>query len=715
MLRALLVCLAAAVLLVASAPPAGARQAGEGPAPALQWNAWGPEAFARAARENKPILLFIATGWTKASAYIDEKIFSDPEVIGLANERWIPIRVERDRRPDIEIRYRIAVSTVLGEGVGFPLIAMLSKEGEVLFGKSFIPLDDRREGPGLRSFLRVGAERYAAMPDSAGGYRAFVAEALAKESRPRRSAEIAAGLMDAIASGLVASQDREFGGFGSLPRLPNPYTLEFAATRHHRTGDPAMRDALVAALDGMEAGAIYDRIAGGFHRVASDAAWRRPVFEKMLNYNVTLLEAYTLGWQATGNEDYRVVANRTLDWILGTLLAPGGGFHVAQMGIAGPSDGKDLYYTWSKQEFDATVPARWLDLSHRLFNVTAEGDLMLGEPPRNLLYRKMTRAEAGKAAALDAASLRAAEDDILAALGAVRAKRPALPIDESLYVDSTALAAASLLAAGPALGRDDAVVAARAAADRLLAAIPADGPMRHRLHPSPDPALDPPMAADHVIAAWALLAAFEESGERRYRDAAIDLMRRAEELFWDAETGGFFDTAADPNGFGYGSRRLRLNDDSGYPALNALAARVFDRLRQHTGEARYHEQAALCLKVVIATADAPDHRHGSLGLALDAHLRAPTRYVVVGPAGARAADLTRAAYKVFDPGKIVQRIVPGDEEAAAVIAALGVTPAEGVWAAACAGTRCSEAATDAGAVAALRAPRDDGMVQGESR
>jgi uncharacterized protein YyaL (SSP411 family) len=126
----------------------------------------------------------------------------------------------------------------------------------------------------------------------------------------------------------------------------------------------------------------------------------------------------------------------------------------------------------------------------------------------------------------------------------------------------------------------------------------------------------------------------------------------------------------------------------------------------HTGEVAWHERAAACLKPVIATAEGPNHRHAGLGLALEAHLRPATRYVIVGPAGdPLAADLTRAAHAVFDPGKAVVRLVPGDEASRAAIAALGAAPVDGVFAVACAGPKCSGAARDVKAVAALRAPR----------
>ncbi|MFQ5701827.1 MAG: hypothetical protein ACE5HU_08295, partial [Acidobacteriota bacterium] len=184
----------------------------------------------------------------------------------------------------------------------------------------------------------------------------------------------------------------------------------------------------------------------------------------------------------------------------------------------------------------------------------------------------------------------------------------------------------------------------------------------------------------------------------------IELMRRAVDLFWDPEEGGFLDTVPDPGAFGYLSRKRRLNDDTGYPALNAVAALTLDRLWLHTGDAAYHDRAEECLKLLISATDKVDHRHGGLGLAIDAHLRRPTRYVVIGEDdSARVGSLADAAWKVFDPGKLVIHLRPGRDDER--IAALETEPPEGAHLLVCAGAKCSSATTTVEGIDSLSVPR----------
>ncbi len=699
---------AALVSMAAGAHPAAGsdrQPADTAPPAAIRWRTWSEEAFAEAARDRKPIFLFISADWTRASQFIDETIFVDPEVIRLANERWIPIRVERDRRPDIDLRYRLAASAILEQPVGWPLLAMLSEAGEILYGRSYIPLEDRRSGPGLRSYLSVGAERYLRNRGSAESYRPFVSRAFGTEERLQRPPEIRSGMLDEIAAGMLKALDRINGGFGEAPRIVHPFALDLAFTMYHRREDPAMLEAVILTLDAMERGAIHDRVGGGFHRTTTDPAWRRPVFEKLVNYNATILRAYATAWRLTGDEVHRRTAERTLDWILGTIVPGGTAFRVAQSASAGGQDVKGIYYAWTLADFDAAVRTELRSLAHALFEVTETGDLSLGDPPRNLLFLPAVRSEVARRIGIEPGALREGEETLIGDLAAARARRTGPPMDPAAYVDSTALVAHALIEAGALLGREDARRAGLAALDGILAAMPAEGGMMHRLVPAPDPTVDAILAQDHLMAALALAAAFEETGDRKYLDGAVDLVGRARTLFRDPSAGGYFDAPSGHEGPGYMSFRRRLHDDTGYPALNALGALVHERLALLTGDASHRSDAEACLKAIISTTGAADHRQAGLGLALDAHLRPPTRYVVVGPEASPAVDgLTRAARAVFDPGKRVVRLRPGmDDEA---IAALGSDGTEAPYVVACAGSRCSAAAREPDGVAALRAPRE---------
>jgi uncharacterized protein len=282
----------------------------------------------------------------------------------------------------------------------------------------------------------------------------------------------------------------------------------------------------------------------------------------------------------------------------------------------------------------------------------------------------------------------------------VRESRSVPPVDRTSYVDSSSLGVVAMMESARVLGSERARRAGLAALDRMLAMVPADGPLRHRVQPPPDPAYDPALALDHVMLAWAALAGWEETREARYTAAAGDLMRRAEALFWDAEQGGFFDTIDQPAAHGYLNVRRRLPNDIAYPALNSLAARVLDRLAEITGESAYHARAEQCLQQLISTMKRVDYFHSGLALAVESHLRPPVWYIVVGEREDRAAgDLADAARRVFHPGKIVRWLDPRVDEAE--MSRLKVRKGRPPFVVRCEESRCSDPVRDPGAVATL--------------
>ncbi len=659
----------------------------------IQWLEWSSEAFARAAAESKPILLNVQARWSRASLWTDEKTFTDPEVVRLVNEKWIPVRVDRDRRPDIDSRYQIAVEAINDEGAGWPLTGFLFDSGEILYGGSYIRLEDRIRGKwGLRTLLGRVAELYATKRETYVVSRALANAAFEREKGAARAPEISPALIDEIGKEMLRLFDREHGGFGPSPRYLTPYAVELAATIQHRSQDPAMLDAMLGTLRGMEQGAIYDRLSGGFHRLATDAAWRLPEFEKLLSLNAPILLDYLLAYEATSDVDLRIVAEKTTDYLLGPLRDPAGGFFVGQWAASSWEEPKGLYYSWAAEEYGKTVPAGREQLGGALFNITPQGEFILGPPPRSLLYLAMSRKDAaGKIGSTEAAA-RAGEAEILEALSRARASRQAPPVERAIYVDSCSSAVIALLEAHQVLGRDDARDGALAALDRLLAAVPQGAPLQHRVFPPPEAGYDPTLAQDHMMLARAALSGYETTGRKKYLASARDLVERAVALFWDGEGGGFFDIAVGPNAPGYLSIRRRQKTDTAYPSLNSMAARVLDRLALLTGEKSYHTRAESCLKSAIPMVRKPTVTDAELGLAIESHLRPSTRYVVVGREDdAKAGELTAAARLLFDPGKIVTRLEIGrdDEE----IARLGLEKGA-AYAVICRLDRCSAPARD---------------------
>lgn len=695
---AALACLAATALAVATDPPAEPPQTGQ-PA-AIRWMDWSDAAFERAAAEGKPIMLHVRVPWSRPSIWSEEKIFTDPEIVALANERWVAIRVDRDRRPDIDARYQIAVNAVVRGEAGWPLTALLFGNGEIIYGGSFITAQDRPNRPGMKSLLVSTAELYEKNKESASGTVKIVQMAFEREGQVVRPATISAAIVNEMTDTLVDTLDREFGGFGPPPRVLTPYAIDLATTVYHRTRSQVILDVVVRTLEGMERGALHDRVGGGFHRTVEDAAWRQPEYEKLIHYNAPLMIDYLHAYEATGDEGFRDVAAGTLDYILGTLTDPAGGFYLGQWAATSAEEPRGLYYSWSDDEFRTLIPPERVRLARTLFHVTPEGDFSLGPPPRQLLYVTLSRKEAAQRLEMTEEEVRRGEAAILQALRSARSRRTPPPVEKAIYIDSSASAALALLEAHRVLGRQDAFDAAIRSLDRMLGAVPSSGPLRHRLEPPPDPAQDPVLAQDHMMLAQAALAAYEATGEPRYLAGARDLTDRAIALFWDAAAGGFFDLPPDTGARGYLAIRRRLKNDTAFPALNAGAARVLDRLSLHTRDASYRSRAESALKVLISVTKKLDHLHGSLGLAVESFLNPPTRYVVIGDRSAPAVrEMLAVARSRFDPGRAIVYLTPGvdDEE----ITRLGGRKAKDRCVLVCRGQKCSAPVKDAATLKAV--------------
>jgi len=689
--RTIFLPLAALLILIAVAAPA------QEPPAAILWMPWSDAAFERSAKEDKPILLNIVAAWSRDATYSEEEVFSDPNVIDLVSKRWIPVRVDRDRRPDIEVRYQIAVNTVNPKEQGLPLTAFLLQSGEVVYGRSNFHAEDRPKKLGLRTMLKHTADSYEKDRERLSSARGLVVLAFNREKTPYRSGEIGAEVIAEVAEAVDNQFDAENGGFNGTPRNTPSLILELCATLMHRGNMPRAREILDTTLRGMEQGAIYDRIGGGFHSRTRDRGWRQPHFEKLLIVNASIISPYLLGWQITGSPDYRAAADSTVDYMLKVLREPGGAFYVAQWATAPGEIARGVYYSWGYEEFQKLVPTPAAAVAASLYHVVAEGDLRLGDPPRNLIFLKTSRADTASRLGVSEQAVRDTESTIESALGAARAAREAPPVQKDVYVDSSAAAVTALFGAAQVLDRADARVAAREALDRLLAAAPAGGPLLHRVLPAPVPGEDPPLAQDHFMLARAALAGYEDTGERRYLSAARDLCERARQLFWDQNEGGWWDVAADPNAKGYLYVRRRLFNDRGYPSLNALAASVLDRLALHSGERQYRDQAEASLRVLLKYSQHLVQNDSALALAVEAHLRTPTRYIVVAEVGDKnGAALQRAAWHLFDPGKLVMLLRPDAD--ADMLARLKLKKRGDAFAVVCRGETCGEPIEDPAAL-----------------
>lgn len=328
----------------------------------INWLPWGQEAFDRAAREGKPVLLSISAVWCHWCHVMDETTYSDQEVIDLVNSLYVPVRVDNDRNPDINRRYN--------QG-GWPTTAFLSPRGVLLAGTTYLPPDT------MRKVLRRISELYAENRNR------LEADAVETTPGPRRHGALDESLVDVVASSLLAAWDREHGGLGWEPKFPHSDALLLALRMHSRGGGEYL-DFAVHYLRSMAGGGLRDRVEGGFFRYSVTRDWSVPHYEKMLDDNARLLIAYLRAYGATGEDQFLAVAAETASFIYRTLSD-------GHQRFFGSQDADEEYYrmdaaaraTATPPPVDETV---YLDHSSRTASALLESASVLGKEE----YRKLS-------------------------------------------------------------------------------------------------------------------------------------------------------------------------------------------------------------------------------------------------------------------------------------------------------------------------------------
>ncbi|HEY0702670.1 MAG TPA: thioredoxin domain-containing protein [Candidatus Acidoferrales bacterium] len=637
----------------------------------IDWHEWGPEAFARAQKENKPILLDIGAVWCHWCHVIDRESYENPEIAAMINKSYVAVKVDRDERPDVDARYQSAISAISGQG-GWPLTAFLTPEGKPFFGGTYFPPDDAMGRPGFKRILNGVAESFKTRRAEIDTSAQALEEAVAKaEVFKTARGEFDAGVVDSVIESALSMFDEQHGGFGQAPKFPHASAADLLLERYQSTGAKSLLHVADRTLTGMAEGGVYDQLAGGFHRYSVDERWCVPHFEKMTYDNSELLKNFLHGFQVTGKPLFRETAEGIIFWVNETLSdQQRGGFYGSQDADQTLDDDGD-YFTWTLAEVRAVLSPEEARVAAMYYDVNARGE-MHHNPEKNVLWVTSDLATiAGelKIGEADARLLLARAKTKL--LVARRQRRPIPAIDTTVYVAWNAMFVSAYLEAARILGRDDCRAFALKTLDRILAE--AWDEQKGFLHRVGGPRLDGSLD-DQIFTVAALLDAYETTLDRRYFEIAERALRLAVERYGDPEGGGFFDRAKDAAPMGGMEIRRKPLQDSPTPGANSVAVIVLDRLYGLTGEKLYRDWAEKTLEAFVGLVPQYGLFAATYGLAALLHARHSLQVVVLGATGdPQAAALEKAANETYRFGKSVLRVTPETLAAASLAPALRET------------------------------------------
>ena len=601
----------------------------------VQWHEWGAEAFARAAGEDKPILLDIGAVWCHWCHVMDRESYEDPGLAAVINQNFVAVKVDRDERPDVDSRYQAAVAAISGQN-GWPLTAVLTPQGQPFFGGTYFPRDDRYGRPGFERVLRSMVDAWKTRRDEVMESAGSVVEAIEyNENFAGRAGSLSMSIVDKMVDSALEKFDRHHGGFGAQPKFAHPSAIDLLLDVSGRTGNKAAREAAVVTLEKMALGGVYDHLGGGFHRYSVDEAWVVPHFEKMLYDNAELLKNYVHAFQSYVGVESARVAKDIIRW-MDTWLTDRerGGFYASQDADIHLDDDGD-YFTWTRAEAAAVLPPEEMEIAAAYYDIGDLGD-MHHNPAKNVLHVKQTldvvAARAGRTRPEAQALLARAH----ARLYAARGKRPTPFIDTTVYTNWNALAISAYFEAAQVLRLPKVKAFALLTLDRLLdEGLHAERGLAHVISYTGGASTGTKWVAgmldDYAFLTHACLDGWLATGSAKYYRAALDLAERMVAEFYDSTNGGFFDaTAKGPELLGVLTARRKPLQDSPTPAGNPAAAAALLRLEALNGRADLREKAEDTLEAFGGVVTHFGLYAGTYGLALERLLLPPVQVVVIG-------------------------------------------------------------------------------------
>jgi uncharacterized protein len=617
----------------------------------VNWFAWGPEAFQRAAKLGRPVLLSVGYSTCHWCHVMERESFEDEEIAAYINAHFVAIKVDREERPDIDSIYMTAVQMMTGRG-GWPMTVVMTPNKEPFFGGTYFPPRDGARGArvGFLTILKRLHGAFTDEPAQIASQAQRLSQAVQKAAAPAAPTTLPgpSSLVDA-AKALNGRFDPQLGGFGRAPKFPRPSSYELMLRYWRRTGDPKALRIVTLSLDSMIRGGIYDHLAGGFHRYSTDRQWLVPHFEKMLYDNAQLTLLLLEAYQATGAKRYSAVAQETLEYVAREMTSPEGGFYSATDADSEGHEG--TFFVWTPAQIKAVLGDEQAKIANAYYGVTEAGNF----EGKNILNRPRSIDEVAASLKIPNKELEKTMIEVRAKLLAARSQREHPLLDDKIIMEWNGQMISAFARGALVLNRPEHARQAERAATFILEHMKSDREGFRRTYRKGQ-ARHHAVLEDHAFFIAGLLDLYETTGHTRWLEAAIETEKVQEDLFLDREKGAFFATRRDGEAL---LAREKPTYDGAQPSGNSLAALNLLRLYELTSNEHYRGLAEQMFIALGATLERGAGASPKLATGLDFLLDRPKEIVIVRGEDSDEAmmDVVR---KTFLPNRVLVTVDEAD-------------------------------------------------------
>ena len=618
----------------------------------VDWYPWGEEAFAKARKEDKPIFLSIGYSTCHWCHVMERESFEDEEIAKYLNEHFVCIKVDREERPDVDAIYMDAVQAMRQRG-GWPLSAFLTTDGNPFFGGTYFPPQRFLE------LLKQVDEAWTSQRDGLEEQGEKIAEHLRQAASRLTQGELTDSLPRTAFDYYEQAHDAEYGGFGRAPKFPRTSNLDFLMRYARRTHDEDALRMVYTTLDNMIRGGIRDHLGGGFHRYSTDRVWLVPHFEKMLYDNALIARTLVDAYRISGRQDYIDVARETLDYLIGRMQGPEGGFFSAEDADTEGREG--LTYVWKRAEIVEVLGKERAEVFADFYGVGEKGNFVeprsQEESHESIIHVTLKGGEEELAAKLgkprEEVRRQLAEDR--ARLLEVRHKRPQPFLDDKVLTEWNGLAISAFSHAYQVTGDERYLKAARRAADFILRRMVTDGQL-HRRYRGGAVAIRG-FLTDHAFLVEGLLDLYEADFDKRWLEEAVRLGKAMVTHFWDEKDGAFHSSASHHEKLITRSKKFY---DGAVPSGNSVAFLDLLRLQEFTGDKVFEGPVEKFKGIAAGLLARAAHLHPQLLCGVEYILQQPLEIVVVGESSEPLTrSMIREVRRRFLPAKILLHVPDG--------------------------------------------------------